>query len=186
MEFYRLPAAARIVISAALFFGLLLLMTLLNAVDDHWHGDHGSLTWWLVFAAAGGLLFGILNVVLGDRRIRRIFGSTEQAVEYGRALRTGELPEHIEPDVWFFWLNISRQSNRWTPWGVSLFVVVAVGQSMAHAWAYAAAFTLLVIWLLVSWWVKRGRILRLATALAQRAAATAVGDAEGTDVADQR
>jgi hypothetical protein len=170
MEFYRLPAAARIVISAVLFSGFFLLIRLVNAVDDRWRGHHHWLTWWLVFAAAGGLVFGVLNVMLGDRHIRRIFGSTEQAIEYGRALRTGELPEQIEPDVWRGWLIISSRSNRRTSWIVPLFVVVVVAQSMAHAWAHAAVFTLLVILLLVSWWVRRGRILRLATRVEPRAA----------------
>ena len=87
-----------------------------------------------------------------------------------RALPTGELPEHIDPDRWQGWLDVSRQSIRLTPLVAALFALVAVGQGVAHAWAFASFVSLLVVSFLVSWWVQRKRITRLAAAVERHAA----------------
>jgi len=50
-----------------------------------------------VMAAIIGVVFGVIGVVLGDQRIRRVYGSIEQAITYSQALRTGQLPADIEP-----------------------------------------------------------------------------------------
>jgi hypothetical protein len=63
-------------------------------------------------AAIVGVVFGVIGVVVGDQRIRRVYGSTEQAITYSRALRTGHLPSDIEPATWQSWLGVSRQSMR--------------------------------------------------------------------------
>ena len=56
---------------------------------------------------------GVLGVVLGDRRMHRIYGSTEQAIGYSRALRTGELPTESEPAAWQGWLAVRLLFSRY-------------------------------------------------------------------------
>ena len=122
-------------------------------------------------SAAVGLIVGVVAVVLGEQRVRRVFGSFEQGNAYSRALRTGELPAHIAPAVWRGWLSVSRQSMRWTPILIAVFAVCVVLQVLTHEWAHAVVFGVLVIWFAILWRVQKGRISRLTVAVEQRAAA---------------
>ncbi|HKP39858.1 hypothetical protein [Mycobacterium sp.] len=169
--FYRLPAAARApitgVLSAAAIFGVMSLYT----VSAPW-GDTGeSVTARIVVSMIAGMLTGVIGVVLGDQRMHRIYGSTDDALRYKRALRTGELPAEIEPAVWQGWLAVSSQSNRWAPAAVGVFAVLAVLQGLDHQWMLAALFALLAIWQSAVALVLRRRIARLTAAVGQRAAA---------------
>jgi hypothetical protein len=168
-SFYRLPRAARALITAAAFVAAMLGVSQLYALDNRSDSFYGSVNTQLVLAAVTGLLVGVLTVVVGDRRIRRIYGTTEQAITYSRALRTGQLPTHIEPAAWQRWIDVSRKSIRTTPTTVAIFAVLAVLQGVGgHHWVVASLFVLLGIWLLVVRWVLRRRILRLTSAIDQR------------------
>jgi hypothetical protein len=166
--FYRLPPAARAGITAVWVFAAIFGVTQLEALDASSDMFHNSVVARLVAAAVAGVLFGVIGVVLGDQRIRRVYGSPAQAIIYSRALRTGQLPTDIEPTTWRRWLDVSRQSMRWTPVTVALFAVLAVLNSLNHGWALVALLAVMAIWFLVYGQVLRRRILRLATAIDQR------------------
>ena len=121
-----------------------------------------------VMAAIVGAVLGVVAVVLGDQRIRRVYGSTEQAITYSRALRTGQLPSDIEPAAWRRWLDVSRQSMKWTPVTVTLFAVLALMNSLDRQWALVAMLAILAAWFIGYGLVLHRRILRLATAVDQR------------------
>jgi hypothetical protein len=169
--FYRLPAAARALItgvsSSAAIFGVMSLYT----VTAPWGDTHESVIGRLVVSTIAGMLTGVLGVVLGDQRIHRVYGSTTQAIGYSRALRTGELPPQIEPAAWQGWLAVSRRSNRWAPAAVGMFALLAVLQSLDHNWAPAALLLVIAIWQSAVALVLRRRIARLAAAVDRRAAA---------------
>jgi C4-dicarboxylate-specific signal transduction histidine kinase len=113
----------------------------------------------------------LFRTLLGDQRIRRVYGSTEQAITYARALRTGQLPADIEPAAWQRWLDVSRQSVRSTPVTVTLFAALALLNSVYHLWALVALLAVAAVWSLGYGLVLRRRILRLATAIDQRESA---------------
>jgi hypothetical protein len=165
--FYRLPPAARALITAAWASAAMFGVTQLYALDASSDMSHNWLVAQLVGAAVAGVVCGVSGVVLGDRRIRRVYGSTEQAITYSRALRTGQLPTDIEPAAWQRWLDASRQSMRSTPLGVATYAALAVLNSLENRWA-AAVLAVLAIWFFVYGRVLRRRILRLATAIDQR------------------
>jgi hypothetical protein len=169
--FYRLPAAARAlitgVLSSAAIFGVMTLYT----VSAPWGDTRESVIARLVVSTIAGMLTGVLGVVLGDQRMHRVFGSTTQAIGYSRALRTGELPPHIEPAAWQGWLAVSRQSNRWAPAAVGVFVLLAVLQGRDRNWAPAVLLLVIAIWQSTVALVLRRRIARLAAAVGRRAAA---------------
>jgi hypothetical protein len=166
--FYRLPSAVRALttgmFSAVAIFGVMSLY----AVTEPWGNAGESVTARLVVSTVAGMLGGVLGVVLGDRRTRRIYGSTEQAIAYLRALRTGRLPAAIEPGTWRRWLDASRQSVKWAPAAVCTFAVLAGLQSVDRQWAVMLLFALLAAWQLVVTLVLRRRIARLATAVERR------------------
>ncbi len=169
--FYRLPATARAlitgVLSATAIFGVMSLYT----VTAPWGDTRESVVARLVVSTIAGMLTGVLGVALGDQRMHRIYGSTEHAIRYSRALRTGELPTEIAPLAWQGWLTASRQSNRWAPTAVGLFVALAGLQSLDHRWAMAALFVVFAMWQSVVALVLRRRIARLEAAVGQRVAA---------------
>jgi hypothetical protein len=169
--FNRQPQAARAIITAAWVFAAIFGVTQLYALDARSDMFYHSVIARLVVAAVSGLLVGVIAVVSGDRRIRRIYGSTEQAIAYSSALRTGQLPTDIQPAAWQRWLDVSHRSYRWTPWAVPAYAVLAGVQSLGHHQLLASLFALLAIWLLAVRKVMHRRIARLATAVAQRAEA---------------
>ena len=167
--FYRLPTVVRAAITISLMFvatfGVLELMAL-----DGGPGDVGtSVLSRLVTAAAVALTAGVVIVIVGDRRLRRTFGSLDRAVEFFRALRTGELPVGAEPTTWRGWLDNTARDMRWTPILIGVFAVVAVLNVVSQQWPTAALFGGLAVWFVVVWWVRRKRVSRLATAI-ERAA----------------
>jgi hypothetical protein len=169
--FYRLPRAARIAVNGALvfvaFFGAMQLETL----DAGGRFSGSALIYHAVLSAAVGLIGGVVAVVLGEQRVRRIFGSFEQGNAYRRALRTGELPAHIDPAVWRGWLSVSQRAMRWWPISIVSFAVIGVLEVLTYLWAHAVVFGVLVIWYGIWWRVQQGQISRLTLAVEQRAAA---------------
>jgi hypothetical protein len=169
--FYRLPAVARAlitgVLSSAAIFGVMTLYT----VTAPWGDTRESVIARLVVSTIAGMLTGVLGVVLGDQRMRRVYGSTTQAISYACALRTGELPPQIEPAAWQGWLAVSHQSNRWAPAAVGVFALLAVLEALDHNWAPAALLLVIAIWQSAVALLLRRRIARLAAAVGRRAAA---------------
>jgi hypothetical protein len=170
--FHRLSPAARALLTAVWVFAAMFGVTQLSALDASSDMFHHSVVSRLVVAAVAGVLFGVIGVALGDRRIRRVYGSTAQAITYSRALRTGQLPADIQPAAWQRWLDVSRQSMRWTPLAVGMYAVLAVLNGLNHGWALSALLAVLAIWFVVYGLVLRRRILRLATAIDRRERAT--------------
>jgi hypothetical protein len=167
---YRLPPAARAVITGGWVFAALFGVTKLATLQASSAMFPNSVAARAVVAAIAGLVFGVIGVVMGDQRIRRVYGSTEQAITYSQALRTGHLPPDIEPATWRRWLDVSRQSMKWTPVTVTLFTALAVLNSLDRQWALVALLAIAAVWSLGYWLVLRRRILRLATAVEQREA----------------
>jgi hypothetical protein len=167
--FYRLPSVVRAlttgVFSAVAIFGVMSLY----AVTEPWGNPGQSVIARLVVSTIAGMLAGVLGVVLGDQRTRRIYGSTERAISYLRALRTGRLPTDIDPGTWRRWLDASRQSVKWAPAAVGVFAVLAALQSLERQWAVMCLFAFFAVWQLVVSLVQRRRIARLATAVDRRA-----------------
>jgi hypothetical protein len=159
---FRRPPAVRGVEGFALWFSFAFVVANLDRLS---HGYNGSLVGLLVWAACVGLVVAVRAAVFPEGRLRRNFGSIEQFIAYKRALRTGELPARIEPDVWRGWLRRSRRANRMEPLWASLFVVFGVLPSLTSQsayWVTASLFGLLAIRNLDSWWTMRARITRLA------------------------
>jgi hypothetical protein len=78
--FYRLPPAARALMTAVWVFAALFGVTQLSSLDAGSDMSHNSVAQRLVVAAVVGVLAGVFGVVLGEKRIRRVYGSTEQAI----------------------------------------------------------------------------------------------------------
>ncbi|MBJ7339587.1 hypothetical protein [Mycolicibacterium sp.] len=169
--FRRLPAAIRAlvtgVLSAVAIFAVMWLFTVSAAWDD----PHESVTARLVVSTIAGLVTGVASVALGDRRMRRTYGSTERALLYSRALRTGELPREIEPATWQGWLAASSQSNRFAPSAVGVFAILGVLQAIDHEWWLVALFASFAIWQGAVALMARRRIARLTAAVGQHVAA---------------
>src|SRR5690349_16827660 len=98
--FLRLPAAARALITGAMSSAAIFAVMTLFALSDPWGDSHPAVIARAVISTIAGMIAGIVGVIVGDRRMRRTYGSAEQAVVYSRALRTGELPSQIEPAAW--------------------------------------------------------------------------------------
>ena len=163
--FYRLPSTVRALTSGALSAAAIFGVMSLYSVTEPWGYTGQSVTARLVVSIIAGMTGGVLGVVLGDQRTRRIYGSTEQAIAYLRALRTGQLPADIEPGTWHRWLDASRQSVKWAPAAVGVFAVLAVLQGLDRQWAVMSLFVVLALWQSVVTLVQRRRISRLATAV---------------------
>jgi hypothetical protein len=167
----RLPAAARALITGAMSSAAIFGVMTLFAVSASWGDNHQSVIARAVLSTVAGMVAGIAGVLVGDQRMRRTYGSAEQAIVYSRALRTGELPAHIEPGTWQRWLAVSRQSNKWAPAAVGVFAVLAVLQIVSREWAPAALFVAFAIWQTIVALVLRYRIARLEAAVGGQAVA---------------
>jgi hypothetical protein len=166
--YYRLPSAVRALTTGALSAAAIFGVMSLYAVTEPWGNTGQSVIVRLVVSAVAGMISGVLGVVLGDQRTRRIYGSTERAITYLRALRTGRLPADIDPGTWRRWLDAGRQSLKWAPAAVGVFALLAVLQSLDRQWAVMSLFALLAIWQLMVILVQRRRISRLSAAIDRR------------------
>jgi hypothetical protein len=170
--FFRLPSPARALITAACSAAAIFGVMSLYAVYEPWTGTGKSVLARLVVSILGGLLTGVIAVVVGDRRIRRVYGSPEQAITYFSAMRTGRLPSRIEPTVWRRWLDVSRKSVRAAPASVVVFVLLSVLQGVDHQWVLASVLGLAAAWQGAVGWQLHRRVSRLASAVGEQAAAT--------------
>jgi hypothetical protein len=163
---YRLPAFGRI--AGTGLFGL----TAGIALSYLYYSVGGKVS------AFGIAMAGFLTVVMliaalwAERLIHRDFGSTQRYVVYTDALRSGELPAHIEPNLWRGWLARSRSANRQAPVMALLLVVFGVGHGLKYPspghLVIAGLLAVCTAAIVVNWHLGRGRIARLTTAVEQR------------------
>jgi hypothetical protein len=173
--FYRLPTAARMLITGLLAFAGVFGVMSLYTHPTSWGDTRESIVARLVVSTIVGAITGVVGVVLGDQRMTKVFGGTSQALAYSRALRTGELPADIDPVAWRRWLAISNRANRWAPASVALFVGLAALQVVGHEARMAALFVVFAVWQSAIAVVMRRRISRLAAAVDQRASEQNLG-----------
>jgi hypothetical protein len=172
---FRLPMVVRAVFYAAAGFAVAYLACLAWDFDRLYDGYNASrMGGWLVVAALICLL--VTSCLLGaDSRLHRDFGSIERFIAYKRALRTGELPARIDPDVWRGWLRLSRGTNRIAQLLAYLAVVFVVVPSLTRQPEYHPVFAssvgLLALWRFVVSGRRRARITRLAAEVKRHAGA---------------
>jgi len=164
---YRLPAAARI--SGTALFGLGAGIALAYLYDSV-----GGKVSAFGMAMAGFLaVVSLVAALVAERLVRRDFGSPQRYVVYAGALRSGELPAHIESEVWRGWLARSRRANRQAPVMALLLIVFGVGNGFNYAslghLVIAGFLALCTAAIVVNWHLERARIARLASALERRA-----------------
>ena len=173
--FDGLPAAARALfiglLSSAAIFGMLSLYAFADVLGE----SHESVVGRLVLSTIIGLLTGVVGVVFGDQRMRRVYGSTDRARTYSRALRSGELPAQIDPAAWQRWLAVSAKTNRWAPASVAMFMVFGLLQGLGKNWFLVALFGAFAIWQAAVALVMRRRIARLTAAVRRRAEEQSLG-----------
>ena len=124
------------------------------------------------WAALVGVVFAI--VMLGDPRLRRGGGSAEQVAAYDRALRSGQLPPDIEPDVWRGWLRRGlRSEGNLRVLRICFLTAVGVSAILTHPtvyrWVIASLYELLAMRFIITWPAVRARYARLAAEVEQRA-----------------
>ena len=160
------PLVWRVLTTAVVGFALAFLVLLVADLESLIYSDSRNVH--LECAAFWAAPMGLAGAVLewGSPRLRGSFDSVEQLIAYYRALRIGQLPARIEPDMWRSWLKSSRRTL-----GIHLFsacFLVAVGVSSiltyqsVYRWVTASLFELLAIRYLVIWWGSRVRLTRLA------------------------
>jgi hypothetical protein len=169
----RLPFVVRLVTYAATAFALGYLGCLTWDFDRLSNGDNVSrMTAWLVVAALIAVVAAI-RFVGADTRLHRNFGSIDRFVVYRRALRGGDLPRRIDPNVWRGWLRLSRGSNRVARLLAYLVLAFVVVPSLIRHPVYHPVFAslagLLASWRVVALWRQRGRIMRVAADVEDRA-----------------
>jgi hypothetical protein len=90
---YRLPAAARV--SGTALYGLGVGM----ALSYLYYPVGGNVSAFGMAMAGFLAVVALVAALVAERLVRRDFGSPQRYVVYADALRSGELPAHIEPDV---------------------------------------------------------------------------------------
>jgi hypothetical protein len=164
---YRMPTAARIVGTG--LFGLAAGI----ALSYLYYSVGGEVSAFGIALAGFMAATALIAAVVAEWLVRRDFGSVQQYVVYADALRSGELPPHIQPDVWRGWLARSRAANRQTPVMALLLIVFGVGHALKYPSAghltIAGLLVLCTATIVVNWHLGRGRIARLLTAVERRA-----------------
>jgi hypothetical protein len=163
---YRLPAAARI--AATGLFGLGAGI----ALSDVYYSAAGTISGFGMVLAGYVAVAALISAVVAERVKRRDFGSTQQYVVYAGALRSGELPARIEPDMWRGWLARTRRLNRQAPVMALLLVVFGIERGLR----YPSLDHLIVVGFLgmctaaivFNWQLQRGRIAHLTAAVERR------------------
>jgi hypothetical protein len=164
---YRMPAAVRV--GATGFFGL----AAGTALSYLYYSVAGGISGFGIAMAAYVGVAALISAFAAERVARRDFGSIRRYIAYAAALRSGELPPHIDPEAWRGWLARTRRVNRQAPVMALLVVVFGVGRglsypSLAHL-IVAGLLALCAAMMVVNWHLQRGRIARLAAAVEQRA-----------------
>jgi hypothetical protein len=92
----------RILVVSAAWFGYADLMSMLNATSDA--PPTMEIIWGASAAAAAA-------TSLVDAAMARRFGSLDELARYSSALRTGKLPNGIDPTLWRHWLRLSCKAT---------------------------------------------------------------------------
>jgi hypothetical protein len=166
VAYFPTPRATRVLVTAAMGFTVAFLALVLADLDAVVHGDSRMVHLELaaLWAAPMGLAWGIAESM--EPTLRGTRGSIEVLIEYDRALRTGELPTCVEPDVWRVWLRSSRRTLGMPLLWACFFGAVGVSSiltdQLGYHWVTAFLFQLLAVWMLLGWWGKRANITQLA------------------------
>ena len=159
------PWATRILLPAAMAAGGAFTVAYVDRLYD---GSVGPLDGLLAWAAVvGAAVAGRVALRTHPR-----FPSLEQFFAYNRALNTGDLPAHVEPEVWRDWLRTSLRSNRVDMWWSALLVVLGLLPSVfgeSVCWVTASSFGLLAIRNLLAWRRRQRAFTGLASLVEQRA-----------------
>lgn len=166
INWYRMPAAVRVGANAALG------MAAAGLVAAVYYPAGPSSHVVLVPAAVVGVTM-VFAAIWGERLLRRDYGSAARYGEFAAALKTGRLPERIDPEVWRGWLARSRKLNVQRIGAIAPLVVFGVAPGLlvpttTHL-VIAAVLAGITVWSVVKWQVDRHRIARLATAVEERA-----------------
>ena len=157
---------ARVLGLATTGFTMALLALVLADLDFVVFGDARleHLKWACAWAAPMGLVSAI--VVIGDPTTRRRGGAVEPLIDYERAVRTGELPAQLEPEVWRRWLRMSRWFYGFVVLWPCFFAAVGVWAILTdptgYHWVVASLLQLLAVRLCIRWWRMRARLAQLA------------------------
>ena len=124
-------------------------------------------------------------VMLGDPRLRRGGASAEQVAAYDRALRSGQLPAGIDPDVWRGWLRRGlRSEGNLRVLRICFLTAVGVSAILTHPtvyhWVIASLYELLAMRFIITWPAVRARYARLAAEVEQRANTSDMGISRST------
>jgi hypothetical protein len=157
---------ARVLGLSTIGFTIALLALVLADLDSVVFGDARleHLKWACAWAAPLSLVSPI--AVFGDPTTRRRGGVVEPLIDYERAVRTGELPSRIEPEVWRRWLRTSRWFGGFGMLWPCFFAAVGAWAILTdptgYHWVVASLLQLLVIRLCINWWRLRARLAQLA------------------------
>jgi hypothetical protein len=172
--YFQWSTTVRFVQSSLIGFVFALLVLLVADLDSvvHSYSRTAHLERAASWAALVGVVFAI--VMLGDPRLRRGGGSAEQVAAYDRALRSGQLPADIEPDVWRGWLRRGLRSERnLRVLRICFLTAVGVSAILTHPtvyrWVIASLYELLAMRFIITWPAVRARYARLAAEVEQRA-----------------
>lgn len=171
--FHQSVAQVAIGVAIVMFaggFAILLTTDYLDSLTGPSRGLH--VQWAATWAMTVSLTLAISNSV-EQYFLRRGFASFGEYDTYLRALRTGELPERVEPDRWRRWLRATRS----TVWLAGLYLTVLTLASVSpvlarqpgHHWVTAVALQLFVGWNLLRWLVLRNAVSRVEHLVGQRA-----------------
>ena len=170
----RWPVTVRFVQFAFVGFIFALLVLLAADLDSVVHSVSRSahLERAAFWAALVGVVFAV--AALGDPRLRRNSGSVEQVAAYDRALRSGQLPAHIDPDAWQSWLRRGRRSDGiLRALRICFLMAVGVSSILTHPtvyrWVIASLYALLAMRFIITWPAALRRYARLAAEVDQRA-----------------
>jgi hypothetical protein len=163
--FAETSLAARIAIAAAvgtlLAFAALLLGDLDSVVNGESRGSH--VLWAAIWAAAVG--FALSTFTVADPHFHATTRTVDEIMRYDRAFRTGELPEHLDVEVWRGWMKGHRKSTgALLLWACFLWLVGCrsiLTHLSGYHWAVALLLELLAIRQFLCWRSQRAGIARL-------------------------
>jgi hypothetical protein len=158
---FRQPRAVHTAAVTTTGFGCAVVVAELDRV---YAGASGSWVRLLGWAAVVGFAAAIHLAGRWPAGMRGDASSADESFAYAQALRTRQLPAHLQPDAWRRWLRSSRRSNRQEPFWALVIVMLGVAPSLisdSAYWVTAAFFGLVATLTLRSWWSVRASITAL-------------------------
>ena len=171
--FAEMSLAARIAITTAVGTLFAIAALVLADLDSIVYGiNPGS---HLLRAATWAVAVGVAasTFTVADPFFRSTTRTVDETMRYDRAFRTGELPEHLDVEVWRRWMKGHRKSTGvLLLWACFLWLVGCrsiLTHPTGYHWAVALLLESLAIRQLLCWRSQRARIARLSAQLDRRA-----------------